>query len=143
MTKDNLVSKDRSTAIEAKNGQEQHFYQPPEDVLSKFIDAWTRCDWEEMANNCQLSWVTAIDDPTEALRGLFQYKPLKIEVESVKEYDGLVYVARMKITASIARGVTQERVVEARLLCESAPLQPSRDGLWGVNPLSLYNKVKE
>ena len=143
MTKGNLVDNDRSIAQQAKSEQEQRFYFPPEDVLSKFIDAWTRCDWEEMATWCQLSWVTAIDDPTEALRGLFQYKPLEIEVEHVEEFDGLVYVARLKIKASIARGVTQDRVVEARLLCEDGPLKPSRDGLWGVNPLSLYNKVDE
>ena len=143
MIKGNLAGNDRSTAQQAKTEQEQRFYFPPEDVLSKFIDAWTRCDWDEMATWCQLSWVTAIDDPTEALRGLFQYKPLEIEVEHVEEFDGLVYVARLKIKASIARGVTQDRVIEARLLCESAPLNPSRDGLWGVNPLSLYNKVDE
>ena len=143
MTNSDMKGQVQNEPTEAKNEQEESFYFPPEDVLSKFIDAWTRCDWDEMATWCQLSWVTAIDDPTEALKGLFQYKPLEIEVERVDEYDGLVYVARMKIKASIARGVTQDRVVEARLLCESAPLQPSREGLWGVNPLSLYNKVDE
>jgi hypothetical protein len=141
MTKGRIGMERENAPESLKTAQNGHENKGAEAVLARFIAAWRNLDWDGMAAECQVSWVDHNDDPVGTLKGLFQFKPKEIEVLEVEEYDGIVYVARLRIRAAIARGVVQERKVEARLICEEGPLHPSKDGTWGVNPLSLYRVI--
>ena len=113
----------------------------PEEVLAKFLVCWKERRFEEMVDHAQLSWVNINDDPVEALKGVFRYKPLTVEVVSVNRINDIVYSAILDIEYSLARGVKSNMKVDARVLCETAPMEPSPDGVWGVNPQSLWNKI--
>ena len=94
-----------------------------------------------MVEFTQLSWVDACDDPVEMLKGTFSYKPLKITVVGAEKISDVAYKAVLDIAYAPARGVITNMKVEARVICEAVPMQPDPNGVWGVNPESLWNRI--
>ena len=113
----------------------------PEEVLAKFLVCWKERQWDKMVEFTQLSWANIHDDPAEALKGVFSYKPLNVSVVGAEKISDVAYKAVLDITYALARGVSSNMKVEARMICETAPMEPSPDGVWGVNPQSLWNRI--
>jgi len=127
----------------------------PEWTLAKFLEAWERRNWKSMLKYCQLSWVKrpliypvipALDkarvykQPTanteKILFSQFRHKLLSAKILKIDKISDVttdisteIYYKDINIKRRIRR--------KARLICEIAPMQPSVDGAWGVNPTSM------
>lgn len=113
----------------------------PEWTLAKFFEAWEKRDYKAMVRHCQLTWQVKhklpIPDDREKIL-IFQFnqkllnaKTLKTEKISdvTRDISVEIHYKDINIKKRIRRKV--------RLICELAPMKPSIEGTWGVNPLSM------
>ena len=109
----------------------------PEWTLAKFLEAWEKRNWKAMARYCQISWIDMLSyEPEKALFSQFRHKLLSAKILKTEKISDVtrdisveIYYKDINIKRRIRR--------KARLICELAPMQPSPDGTWGVNPTSM------
>jgi len=110
----------------------------PEWVLAKFLDAWEKRNYKMMVRYCQLSWVRLNQhcDVDKLLSAQFRHKLLSAKILKTEKISDVttdisveIYYKDINIKKRIRR--------KARLICEKAPMQPSPEGEWGINPISM------
>ena len=108
-----------------------------EDTLKQFLDAWQSKAWTLMADLLQITWSSAHDNPRATLIEWFDDKELKsCSVVNVTELSSTSYCIMMLLSYN----KTKKRVY-AMVIKESAPYIPDEEGVWGVNPLSIYRQL--
>ena len=113
-------------------------------VCEQFFDAWQEEDWIKVADATQLTWCITTKDmgtvPHKHLEDILRvYGTLKTyEITGHKAISNTT--KDIKITATFTTPEIVKRKLIARVICESAPLTPSKNGKWGVNPISLGTK---
>jgi len=110
----------------------------PENAVSLFFKGWKEKDWKLMADNCQLSWAATQENPELSLKGLCQVKIISYEILEVIPVGPVSAKVETNLVISIARGIRKEITVEPMVICEAAPLVPSLEGCWGLNPVSFF-----
>jgi len=108
----------------------------PEWVLAKFLAAWKRRDWKQMADYTQLSWLDIYKEPVEWLKLAFSTRLIDASLMQINAKTGVV--AEFLIELDVGEKI----VSRIKLICEEAPMRPSPYGKWGVNPTSIILKVK-
>jgi len=108
----------------------------PEWTLARFFEAWEKRNWKSMLKYCQISWVNMSGDMEKILFNQFRHKLISAKIlktekvsDVTKDISVEIYYKDINIKRRIRRKV--------RLICELAPMQPSPDGTWGVNPTSM------
>lgn len=108
----------------------------PEWTLHRFFDEWKKRDWKEMLNYCQITWRTVPQNTKKKLFTQFRHKFISariLKVEEISEVTRDISVEICYKDINVRRRIRRK----ARLICELAPMKPSTDGTWGVNPLSM------
>jgi len=108
----------------------------PEWTLSKFLEAWEKRNWKAMLKYCQITWRTLLPDTEKTLYFQFRNKLLSAKIlktEKVSDVTRDISVEIYYKDINIKRRIRRK----ARLICETAPMQPSPEGEWGVNPTSM------
>jgi len=112
--------------------------QSPEWITAKFFDAWDKRNWKMMLRYCQLSWKKLNEhcDLEKLLLARFRHKLLDVEILDVIEISEVTRDVKVDIRY---RDVNVKKRIKrvVRLVCEKAPLHPSKDGTYGVNPTSM------
>lgn len=117
----------------------------PEWVLAKFLEAWEKRSYGMMICYCQLSWlgITQFSPSIQKkiLFAQFRYKLLDAKIlktekisDATRDISVEIYYKDINIKKRIKR--------KARLICEKAPMQPSPEGTWGINPTSMIRARK-
>ncbi len=108
----------------------------PEWTLAKFFEAWEKRNWKAMVRFCQLSWVALPDDREATLSLQFRYKLLGAKILKTEKISEVTRDISVEIHYKdiIIKKRTRRKV---RLICELAPMKPSPEGQWGVNPISM------
>ena len=108
----------------------------PEWTLAKFFEAWEKRNWKAMLRYCQISWRTLLPDAEKTLYFQFRNKLLSAKILKTEKISNVtrdisveIYYKDINIKRRIRR--------KARLICETAPMQPSPEGALGVNPTSM------
>lgn len=110
----------------------------PQAALMGFMQAWRNADYDAMVKHTQLSWKASVPSVQSMLKAMFCFKPTLIRVNETRFLSDVSFEADMNICYEIARGVEKSLPVKAMVIRESAPLVPSPDGTWGVNPPSVH-----
>jgi len=112
--------------------------QSPEWVASKFFEAWEKRNWKRMMGYCQLSWKKLNEhcDLEKVLQARFRHKLLDVKILEVIEVSEVTKDVKVDIQYKDIN-VKKRIRRKVRLICEKAPLHPSKDGTWGVNPTSM------
>lgn len=105
------------------------------EMLGNFLKAWRDQDWKALYLATQLTTRELWNE--ERLAEVYGKMTLQswYVTDCVKQSDVMVDVSA-KCWIEVAGGVRTDRV-KARVVCELAPYQPSEDGTWGVNPISV------
>lgn len=113
----------------------------PIDTLTKFMNAWKDSNWSEMLKNAQKTWRIKENNNSELLKNWFYlkdlltFKVLKIEAISNSCVDVLLSISYVFSDSDL-----KEVKIRARVICETEPYKPSKDGEWGVNPIGMLRE---
>ena len=111
------------------------------DVLKNFMNAWKDSNWSDMLENTQKTWRSKETNNSELLKNWFYlkdlltFKVLKINQISESCVDVLLGISYMFGDSKI-----KETKIRDRVICEIEPYKPSKDGTWGVNPVSILRE---
>lgn len=108
----------------------------PEWTLAKFFEAWEKRTWKEMLKYCQITWRATPQDMRKRLFTQFRHKFISAKILKTEKISDVtrdisveIYYKDINISRRVRRKV--------RLICELGHMQPSVDGSWGVNPVSM------
>ena len=104
-----------------------------------FFDAWKAKDWAGMLDHSQITWREETENPALWLHSNFGHLDLRCYTILDARATGdcsVDVIASMK--AYTAHGSLRLRGdARARVICEIGARDPSPDGTWGVNPISV------
>lgn len=106
-----------------------------------FLSAWQKKDWRLMLDNCQLTWVSNKTDAVDALESMFGFKEL--QEFTIDQSSCVTPNVVEDISATIKYPMFSEmcvKKIKARVICEISPYNPSSQGQWGVNPISVLRE---
>jgi len=105
-------------------------------TLARFFEAWEKRNWKAMLKYCQISWRELLPDTEKTLYFQFRNKLLDAKIlktEKIGEVTRDISVEIRYKDINIKKKIKRK----VRLICELAPMQPSPNGAWGVNPTSM------
>jgi len=111
------------------------------DTLKNFMNAWKNSNWSEMLENSQITWRSKENNNSELLKSWFSlkdlltFKVLKIETISDSCVDITLGISYLYFDSNL-----KEAKIKARVICETEPYKPGKDGTWGVNPISILRE---
>ena len=111
------------------------------ETVKKFMNAWKDSNWPEMFKYTQKTWRSKENNNSELLKNWFYlkdlltFKILRINQISLSCVDVLLGIGYMFGNLKL-----KETKVRARVICETEPYKPSKDGTWGVNPISILRE---
>jgi hypothetical protein len=112
------------------------------ETLKNFMNAWKDSNWPEMFENSQITWRSrGRNKSIDLLKGWFHLKDLttfKI-LKTEKISDSCVDIT-LKISYLYYVSNLKEVKIKARVICEIEPYKPSKDGIWGVNPVGILRE---
>lgn len=115
-------------------------------ALESFMKAWKEENYIMAADATQLTWYHSkreVINPSEALKDLlvsFTPKLLNYEIKGHKNNSNVMKDVKVSVKYESTDNTILHKTLIARIICESAPFQPSVNGKWGVNPLSFFVK---
>lgn len=101
------------------------------EVLTEFLKAWKRGDWDTMYLNCQKTWMLK-RYPIEVAWEVGEDLPVKYRISRFREISEVV--AEAVVWIYWAEG---KRLANVRLIKEIDAYKPRKSGGWGVNPVSI------
>lgn len=116
------------------------------ETLTNYLEAWKARDWQAMAALTQLTWHAKHADAAAWLE--LHYGPKRLKSwEILGSVDISANASRftVKVTYELRanRGFGRQqrtRSLQAMVICESAPHEPTPEGQWGVNPVSTLRE---
>ena len=110
--------------------------------LTIFLESWKNRDFQEMFDSSQLSWASENYPNTLAVKfGHWQIEDFEVMEETPYEEEIVSDVSfRIK-----SKGIWTDPST-ARVVREIGPFKASKDGKWGVNPISamrILSKIKK
>jgi len=113
----------------------------PVDTLKNFMNAWKDSNWSEMLKNTQKTWRSKENNNSELLKNWFYLKDLLtfkvLRIEGIS--DSCVDVL-LGISYIFGDSELKETKIMARVICETEPYHPSKDGEWGINPVGILRE---
>ena len=111
----------------------------------EFLTAWQAVDWDAMLSCCTKTWAAKGDraDRIEALQNLFGGYILKhAEVKQEPKEAPSIVAFKLRLFTQIRcrpRVTKRAAPTECMAIRESAPYEPSDEGDWGINPVSVWH----
>jgi len=106
-----------------------------------FFRCWNTWDWIGITQYIQKTWNSnnAIDE----MKTYCGHKNIKqYTIINFRKVGEAMVDVRVKLKYQIG-DVTSLVMVKARVICETAPYKPDiNNGVWGVNPISVYKETK-
>ena len=103
-------------------------------VIEEFLKSWLKGDYTNMYELTNKTWSSK--HTKKQLKKLIPNRIKSYKIEAIDEFSECIY--DVKITLRIS-GNTKK--VNARMLCEIDAFKPSIEGEFGVNPISIINKL--
>lgn len=102
--------------------------------VNDFFQSWKDQNWEEMYNNCQITWKDA--KKQSELEKHFDLPEWKLKDFKVTGFTNFSNTKKtFMVELSFADGRVENHM--AIVFCEAAPYNPAAYGTWGVNPVSV------
>ena len=126
-------------------------------VVGKFLNEWANRNFENMVSHCQTSWVKSTGGKLKSrafLRGWWIHQKLKNVVipddldftpvihDGQTLNDNIIVDIKVHLVIKYSTGFPSKETRVIRLIKESSDGQPSEEGQWGVNPISVNRKLK-
>lgn len=126
-------------------------------VVGEFLNEWANRNFDNMVLHCQTSWVKSTGGKLKSrafLRGWWIHQKLKyINIPDELEFkpcihDGqtldedIVIDVKIPLVVRYSTGFLNEEIRVIRLIKETKEGIPSKNGEWGVNPISVNRKLK-
>jgi hypothetical protein len=116
----------------------------PQYTSMMFLYHWAKRDWKAMYSCCQKTWQSNFD--VGRVRQIFgNIKLKKAEPVLTGTDEGLNGDVIQDVIASVRVSIentTLDKILNFRLVKETAPYEASIDGEWGVNPLSCLRGLQ-
>ncbi len=112
------------------------------DTIKNFMNAWKDSNWSEMFENAQITWRSrGRNKGIDLLKSWFYLKDLTTFriLKTEKVSDSCVDIT-LKISYLYYVSNLKEVKIKARVICETEPYKPSKDGMWGVNPVGILRE---
>jgi len=110
------------------------------ETLKKFMKAWKDRDWSEMFKYTQKTWQSKEgNNPPLLMDWLGPRKLTKTEIIGVNKISDSCVDVTLKIGYLFISNLKEVKI-KARIICEIEPYKPSKDGEWGVNPVSILRE---
>lgn len=140
-----------NTIIEHQKNEKYSMVNPnsyssdsPERAFVDFLTSWQDKDWSGMTNYTQLTWASEENNPTDTLEAWYGFKDLLgATINDKRVISNTTVDIIATIYYSIGNGAVVQKDIKARVICESAPFQPSTSGKWGINPVSTLRESGE
>lgn len=122
----------------------EYTQRSPERALANYLVGWQKGDWKGMVKHTQKSWLSMKKDQgydsSEAISVMYDFKDLLgAKILNTKHVSNVI--ADIDLRVQYALGADVKTVtMQVRLMRESASLQPSPSGDWGVNPSSTLRE---
>ncbi len=111
------------------------------DTLTKFMNAWKDSNWSEMLENAQKTWRSKENNNSELLKSWFYLKDLTtFKILKTEKISDTCVDVTLRISYLFYISNLKEIKIKARVICETEPYKPSKDGTWGVNPVSILRE---
>lgn len=112
------------------------------DTLTKFLNAWKDSNWSEMFENAQITWRSrGRNKSIDLLKGWFYLKDLTtFKILKTEKISDTCVDITLKISCLYYVSNLKEVKIKARVICETGPYKPSKDGIWGVNPVGILRE---
>jgi len=112
------------------------------DTLTKFMNAWKDSNWSEMFENSQITWRSrGRNKGIDRLKGWFYLKDLTtFKILKTEKISDTCVDVTLRISYLFYISNLKETKIRARVICETEPYHPSKDGEWGVNPVSILRE---
>lgn len=110
------------------------------ETVKKFMKAWKDRDWSEMFRYTQNTWQSKGGNNPPLLMDWFGPKKLtKTKIIDVYEISDCCVDITLKINYLFISNLKEVKI-RARVICETEPYKPGKDGIWGINPLSILRE---
>jgi len=111
------------------------------DALTKFMNAWKDSDWSEMLKSTQKTWRSKENNDSELLKNWFYLKDLlTFKVLKINQISESCVDVLLGIRYIFGDSKMKETKIRARIICETEPYKPSKEGEWGVNPIGMLRE---
>lgn len=111
------------------------------DALKNFMNAWKDSNWSEMLKNTQKTWRSKENNNSELLKNWFYLKDLlTFKILKINQISESCVDVLLSIRYVFGDSKLKEMKIKARVICETEPYKPNKDGTWGVNPLSILRE---
>lgn len=110
-------------------------------TLTKFMKAWKDSNWSEMLKYTQKTWRSKENNNSEMLKDWFYLKDLlTFKILKINQISESCMDVLLSIRYVFGDSELKETKIRARVICETEPYKPSKDGTWGVNPVGILRE---
>ena len=114
----------------------------PERTVAEYAAAWRDQDWQRMVNFTQITWLDSSPDAPDELAAFYDFKLLHgFEISGVEQITDVAARVTFSVAYELFAGEIETKEITAMVIKEVAPLSPSPEGQWGVNPISTLREV--
>ena len=112
------------------------------DTLKNFMNAWKDSNWLEMFENSQITWRSrGRNKGVDLLKGWFYLKDLTtFKILKTEKISDTCVDVTLRISYLYYISNLKETKIRARIICETEPYKPDKNGTWGINPLSILRE---
>ena len=112
------------------------------DTLKNFMNAWKDSNWSGMFENSQITWRSrGRNKGIDLLKGWFYLKDLTaFKILKTEKISDTCVDVTLRISYLFYISNLKERKIKARVICETEPYKPGKDGIWGINPVSILRE---
>jgi len=126
---------------ENKKEEEVEMKMDAIDALTKFMNAWKDSDWLEMLKYTQKTWRSKENNDSELLKNWFYLKDLlTFKILKINQISESCVDVLLGIRYIFGDSKMKETKIMARIICETEPYKPSKEGEWGVNPIGMLRE---
>ncbi|MBA7539487.1 hypothetical protein ES705_31766 [subsurface metagenome] len=111
------------------------------ETVKKFMKAWKNSNWSEMRKCTQKTWRSKENNNSEMLKDWFYLKDLlTFKILKINQISESCVDVLLGISYLFGDSKIKETNIRARVICETEPYKPSKEGEWGVNPIGILRE---
>ncbi|MBA7569466.1 hypothetical protein ES708_11205 [subsurface metagenome] len=111
------------------------------ETIKNFMNAWKDSNWSEMLKYTQKTWRNKENNNSEMLKDWFYLKDLlTFKILKINQISESCMDVLLSIRYVFGDSKLKETKIRARVICETEPYKPSKDGTWGVNPVGILRE---
>ena len=123
-------------------------------ALATFLEEYKKQDWKAMLSLCQPTWKAELEEPEDKLKQILGPFPLvsfkigailAVNLIGLQKKDVAPEGSIVDVEVDLVREGPRSELRQAvliRVICEKEAYEPSLDGTWSVNPVSIRTRWK-